>query len=824
MNYIGIDLGTTNSVICSYNGAETKVWKSPEQNDVTPSAIYIDKRGKRYYGRKAEDFAVYEPDNAAILFKRFMGTGETFKFKDSRIAMKPEDCSSEIIKLLYGYLPEEIRKDENTVTVITVPAVFNQMKKDATIEAAKKAGLGKVAIMQEPVAAVMSIMKNRKKDGRFLVYDLGGGTFDVSVAENVGGSVALLAHGGREMCGGRDIDRQIFNKIIKPWLAYNFTLPKEIRKSGRYENLCRTSEWVAEKAKIELSSSDNATIALSEMESRTSDREGKDIFIDITISRTDIEPFVNKIVKDTIKKTEETLAKAGLSSADIDEIVFVGGPTAYKPLRDKVSEGLGIKSNIDVNPMTAVSEGAAIYAEAIDWGSEKHGRKKSTNKKKGSLDVQFSYRSRTTENTTWVKCDLQKKHKGYQIEFVNCSSGWRSGKADLKDGLEVELKLAGRGRNVFRAIVYDGFDVVSDAKKDLIFIDRTVATIDAIPASHSIGMEVIEGIGGASKLEFLVREGDALPKNGHIVVKAGETVEAGSTDSLNIKLWEGDIESNIEDNRFIGLMKISGNDFDEGVIPVGAEIECSYEMDDSGAISLEATVPCLRTVFNRRNFYSRQEGQALMSPKDIYREGKYLVSEIIESEKEINDERLEEARSKANEAMDIDFCTDCDSEQIQEAQENLLEAKRIMSFVRRDNIKHFRRKQLDDVLERMHMVRHLTSDGEWRDMERFGKTCMNAVEVGDPNFDNMISSMGSMISTVRFRDDRNAIELYKRISSDASRYKEPEKFWELKMIGDKALEEGNMDTLRHIFFSLQEIRTYSQDDGSMFDKANIIMK
>ncbi len=158
--YIGIDLGTTNSAICAYDGQNTRIWKSPEQYDVTPSAIYIDRRGNRYYGSRAYEQAPYNPRNSATLFKRFMGTSMKMEFEASHEMLTPEECSAEILKVLFGYLPEEIRNDPQTATVITVPAAFNQMKKDATLQAAKLAGFGNVALMQEPVAAIMSVMQN----------------------------------------------------------------------------------------------------------------------------------------------------------------------------------------------------------------------------------------------------------------------------------------------------------------------------------------------------------------------------------------------------------------------------------------------------------------------------------------------------------------------------------------------------------------------------------------------------------------------------------------------------------------------------------------
>ena len=134
-HYVGIDLGTTNSAICVYDGTETKIYKSPEQTDVTPSAIYVDKRGHRFYGSKALSLAAGNQDNSATLFKRYMGTNKVFRLgsESEGEGQSPVECSAELLRYLYSYLPEEIREDPETVTVITVPAAFNQMKKDATL-------------------------------------------------------------------------------------------------------------------------------------------------------------------------------------------------------------------------------------------------------------------------------------------------------------------------------------------------------------------------------------------------------------------------------------------------------------------------------------------------------------------------------------------------------------------------------------------------------------------------------------------------------------------------------------------------------------------
>ena len=164
--FVGIDLGTTNSAIATWDGSDLKLWKSPEQNDVTPSAIYFDRRG-RYVGKRAYDLIPQDREKAAFLFKRFMGTSTPVQIKGQE-ALTPEWCSAEILKTLFGYLPEEIRSQVQG-TVITVPAAFNQMQKDATLQAAELAGIGAVTLMQEPVAAVMSVMRARSSNGTFVI-------------------------------------------------------------------------------------------------------------------------------------------------------------------------------------------------------------------------------------------------------------------------------------------------------------------------------------------------------------------------------------------------------------------------------------------------------------------------------------------------------------------------------------------------------------------------------------------------------------------------------------------------------------------------------
>ena len=188
------------------------------------------------------------------------------------------------------------------------------------------------------------------------------------MAESLNGRVNLLANGGIQMCGGRDIDRAIFDNIVKPWLTNQFDLPDNFMANSQYKRLIRFANWAVERAKIELSAREEAKISLDETIVSTKDQSGEEIYLDIILSREQMNPLLEEKIMDSVTAVRETLDKAGLKSEDIEKIVFIGGPTNYKPLRDRVCNELGIAGSMDVNPMTAVAVGAALLADYIDFG------------------------------------------------------------------------------------------------------------------------------------------------------------------------------------------------------------------------------------------------------------------------------------------------------------------------------------------------------------------------------------------------------------------------------------------------------------------------
>lgn len=827
MKYVGIDLGTTNSSICSFDGEKIHLYKSPEQHDVTPSAIFIDRRGNKYVGSRAYNSAAKNPDSAAVLFKRLMGTSTPVKLPAVNLTMTPEECSAEVLRALFGYLPEEIRGDGDTGTVITVPAAFNQMQKDSTMAAADAAGLGRVALMQEPVAAVMSVMRQRKNDGVFVVYDLGGGTLDIAIAESIGGRVNLLAHGGIAMCGGRDFDRILFDNVVKPWLLENFDLPEDLAAHPQFKSLLRMATWAAEKAKIDLSQKEETVVSLPETELGVRDQAGEEIYIDITIDRKRYDALIAPKVEESIQSARETLEKAGLSPHDVERVVFVGGPTHYKPLRDKVAFELGVAPSTDVNPMTAVAEGAAVFAESIDWASQSRGRKSARGALSagGALDLSFNYIARTPEPKAKIVAKLSRAPAGVEFQIDSLDTGWSSGRVALRDGASVELSLTKPGDNTFKVFVFDSNGAPVTLGEDKIVIARTAASIDAIPASHSVGVEARDKVGGRLVLDYLVREGDQLPKKGKKTFKAGESLKAGSAGSIKFKLWEGEISDPINDNRFIGMFEIKASDFDDGVITAGAELVCEYEVLDSGNIQLEVSVPSISGSFKSgRNYYSSQEGKIDYSnqAKNIQEQSEHALGRLEEMASKVDDPRLEQAREKLEQAGSIK-AGETDPETAKQAMDNVQEAKRLLALTRKEHLKDIRQLELDrtvDFFERT--IRQHARPTEATSFDSLVKTAQRAIENNSSDFESHLDDLRGRNFMILWRQDWFVIDRFKWLAQDTYLFADPREHAQLVAVGAEALKTNDIDKLRSVVAHLDSIRIGSSGEDDMMAGANIV--
>jgi molecular chaperone DnaK len=364
-----LDRRTSNSAVVGNTGADLKIFKTAEGTDVLPSVVYIDKRGHRLVGGRAYDQTLLSPENVAQGFKRLMGTSTVLDFAGSGVTMSPEDASSEILKTLLNQVHTEASGVEISGTIVTIPAAFNQMQSEATLRAAQAAGIERVGLLQEPIAAAMAAMVNAKnKNGQFLVYDLGGGTFDVALVQSVAGQVNVIAHEGINMLGGRDFDRTIVNSLIRPWLLSKFSLPADFQVDSRFRRLVRIAQLRAEQAKIDLSTRDKTTFFVSDEDARVVDDKGQDIYIEIEIRRSDFEMLISDRIAETIVLCRKVLKDHGYSHEDIDRVVFIGGPSKMPWIRKNVPAELGIpEADTLLDPMTAVSTPTRFSSGVARW-------------------------------------------------------------------------------------------------------------------------------------------------------------------------------------------------------------------------------------------------------------------------------------------------------------------------------------------------------------------------------------------------------------------------------------------------------------------------
>ena len=694
--------------------------------------------------------------------------------------------------------------------------------------AADAAGLGRVALMQEPVAAVMSVMRQRKNDGVFVVYDLGGGTLDIAIAESISGRVTLLAHGGIAMCGGRDFDRILFDNIVKPWLLENFDLPEDLTTNPQFKSLLRMATWATEKAKIELSQKEEAVVSLPETELGVRDQAGEEIYIDITIDRKRYDGLIGPKVEESIVSARETLEKAGLSPHDVERVVFVGGPTHYKPLRDKVAFELGIAPSTDVNPMTAVAEGAAVFAESIDWASQSRGRKSARGaiSAGGALDLSFNYIARTPDSKAKIVAKLgSSAPAGVEFQIDSLDTGWSSGRIALKDGAGIELNLTKPGDNTFKVFVFDSNGGPVSLREDKIVIARTAASIDAIPASHSVGVEARDKVGGRLSLDYLVREGEQLPKKGKKTFKAGESLKAGSAGSIKFKLWEGDISDPINDNRFIGMFEIKGTDFDDGVIAAGAELICEYEVLDSGNIVLEVSVPSISGSFQSgRNFYSSQEGKVdyTNQAKNIQEQSDHTLQRLDEMASKVDDPRLEQAREKLEQASTIKT-DEADPETAKQAMDHVQEAKRLLALTRKEHLKDIRQLELDKAVDFFDkVVRQHARPTEASSFDNLVKTAQRAIGSPSGDFESHLDDLRSRNFMILWRQDWFVIERFKWLAEDTYLFPDAREHAQLVAAGAEALKANDIDKLRAVVAHLDSIRIGSAGEDDMLAGANIV--
>jgi molecular chaperone DnaK len=589
--YVGFDLGTTNSAAAVFDGEQIALIRNAQGSALTPSVVRMDGKGRTTIGTRARRFLESDPENTHSEFKRLMGTGKPLRFPAADTTRSPEELAAQIL----GALRADVRDQLGVMpvqAVVTVPALFELPQSAATAEAARLAGLERVELLQEPVASALAAgWKTDDEHGAWLVYDIGGGTFDVSLLETRDGLLRVVGHDGDNFLGGRDFDMAVVDWIIGH-VAEQTKVRVERGDPGR-AGAIRGLRRIAEEAKIELSRATEAAIVLPP------EILGEEIDLDLTLDRPTLERLCLPLVDRSLAVCRRLLTTHGLTQAQIERVVLVGGPTVAPFVRARIEAELGAVVAEGHDPMTLVAQGAAIYAATA--GLDGRPVRRDIARRGHQLWLQFpAVSSDLTPHvvgrvTTMNQSNQAAKQAGgvpRRIRLTRKDGGWVSPDAaiDAEGGFVTITDLVPRRANVFaiEAIDEDGATIAVQPSE--ITIVQGI-TISDPPLSRSVGVAL-----ASDHVHVYFERGAALPARRTFTHFTVESVARGTDQSvLKIPIVQGEFER-AHLCRLVGTLEIPGHLVNESV-PSGSPVEVTIELDRGGRLSASALLPATGQVF-----------------------------------------------------------------------------------------------------------------------------------------------------------------------------------------------------------------------------------
>lgn len=588
INY-GIDLGTTNSLIARFDRGTVEVFKNPNGFKETLPSVVGFRNDRILVGEQARTYAERDPKSVASRFKRKMGTAETIKIKALNALKSPVELSAFVLKELKSF----IRTGENPESVvITIPASFDTVQSNATKEAGFEAGFKEVILLQEPIAASLAFANKESaedlKNSQWIVYDLGGGTFDVALIRIVEGELKVVDHEGDNYLGGGDFDGAIVENIIVPELCkigrFTDIMAGLKGEAGKYNRLWHILLSKAEDAKIELSSRQAAEIDLGTIRDLKDD-DGKSLDEVITITRSDLEKTIKPFVEATASMVNSILARNSLRSSDLKFVLMVGGATYSPYVRTRVKEILGIPVNTSIDPTNAIAVGAAYFAATRE--AKGNNLDRSSTLRPGTLRVRASYSRATREREELFSAKVEGDTVGRFYRIVRGDGAYDSSLKPLTGRVVEELPLQPDAFNIFTFSVFD-------SQNNPVPTDLTV--IEIAQGKYSVSGQVLpEDIclvrddtnNNDTKLDPIFKKNTILPAKAKKSVEVGKTITKGSDEELRIMVVEGPAEHHSTTNKPIGLLLITGKQITRNLLR-GTGIDLTFDISESRDLTVHA--------------------------------------------------------------------------------------------------------------------------------------------------------------------------------------------------------------------------------------------
>ncbi|ENA1807519.1 Hsp70 family protein [Flavobacterium psychrophilum] len=604
----GIDLGTTNSAISRIENGEATIKKTDTLKDTMPSCVFINKKKAIQVGDSAYNALgreklsamqnwTTEGDNSFIEFKRTMGSDKKHFSSNLEQELSSEELSAEVLKTLKSFIKDEII---NSV-VITVPAAFKNNQIDATRRAAKLAGFEHAEVLQEPVAAAMAYgLDSKKKDGFWLVFDFGGGTFDSALLKVEDGIMKVADTEGDNYLGGKNLDLAIVDEIILPYFEKNYTIDSILADDNKKQIFRNAMKLFAETAKVEMSFKNETNILSDLGVIKGSDDNGEEFELDITVTYSDMERALTPIFQKAIDICKKLLERNNLKGSSLDSLILVGGPT-FSPIIRKMLEQQICKPDTNVDPMTVVSKGAALYASTINISEDI----KEQTRDKSKIQIEIGHEASTVELEEFVTLKiLVDKTEGtipekVFAEITRSDKAWSSGKVEINEiGEVIETHLIEGKTNGFEVVLYDDKGTILDSEpKEFTVIQGSKIGNATLP--YSFGIEIKTK--GSDKIVFSevsgLEKNKSLPaigtKNG---LKTQKQIRPGmDSDFIKIPIYQGEHGADGTRaiyNEHVYDIIISGADL-PALLPDNSDVDLTINIDKSQKVSIQAYFPYL---------------------------------------------------------------------------------------------------------------------------------------------------------------------------------------------------------------------------------------
>lgn len=604
----GIDLGTTNSAISRMENGEPTIKKTDTLKDTMPSCVYINKKksiqvgDSAYNALKRDKLKAMgtwnsENDNSFIEFKRTMGTDKKYSSKNLGKEQSSEELSAEVLKTLKSFI-----KDENVNSiVVTVPAAFKNNQIDATRRAGKLAGFDHIEILQEPVAASMAYgLENNKKDGFWLVFDFGGGTFDSALLKVEDGIMKVIDTEGDNYLGGKNLDFAIVDEIILPYLENNFSINSILEDDDKKQILRNAMKFYAEETKIKLSFNETHNILSDLGDIPGEDDEGEEFELDITVTQEDITRALAPVFQKAIDTSTQLLERNNLKGNSLESLILVGGPT-FSPVLRKMLEKQICKPDTSADPMTVVSKGAALYASTVSISDEV--REQTRDKTK--IQIEIGHEASTVEIEEFVTLKILEEKTDGEIpdavfaEITRGDKAWSSGKVEINAiGEVIDTQLNEGKTNIFEVLLYDGKGNLLESEPSSFSIIQG-SKIGSATLPYNIGIELKQKASG--KIVFTTVKG--LEKNQSLSatgilngLKTQKQIRPGmDSDFIKIPIYQGEHDSEGTRaiyNEHVYDIIISGADL-PALLPENNDVDLTINVDKSQKLSVQAYFPYL---------------------------------------------------------------------------------------------------------------------------------------------------------------------------------------------------------------------------------------